>query len=169
MIACCGGVLFIWLPWIDYLYRWTRDSSAADQEPEHWLVVHHDLEVLFRSRRLGDTTLPQLTLQLVINLTCQSALNYDFVCYHLLEEHSDFLVCVVWFFGPFCLRLIHFCHAGRRDGISWRACVEALSGAERVLVWYVHLGMHELQDQLHSFVPSEVSRSMTMGGQLRTD
>ena len=70
--------------------------------------------------------LPQLTLQLVSNLACQSALNYDFICYHLLKEQSEFLVCIVWFSGPFCLRLIRFCHAGRRDGISWRAYVETL-------------------------------------------
>ena len=37
--------------------RWIRDSSAADDGPERWLVVRHDPEVLFRSRRLSDTTL----------------------------------------------------------------------------------------------------------------
>ena len=41
------------------------------------------------------------------------------LCWHLLEEHSDFLVCIVWLSGPFCLRPIQFCHAGGRDGISW--------------------------------------------------
>ena len=62
--------------------------------------------------------LPQLTLQLVSYLASQGALNYDFICCYLLEKHNYFLVYVVWFSGPFCLRLVHFCHAGGRDGIS---------------------------------------------------
>ena len=44
---------------------------------------------------------------------------------------------------------------------------QVASRAERVLVWYVQLGMHELRDELHSFVPSEVYRSRTVGGWLR--
>ena len=75
------------------------DSSAADQKPECWLVVHHDPEVLFHSRQLGDTTLPQLTLQLVSNLACQSALNYDFVA--TASRSTVISWCVVWFSGPF--------------------------------------------------------------------
>ena len=33
---------------------------------------------------------------------------------------------------------------------------QVASAVERVLVWYVHLGMHELQDEQHSFLPSDV-------------
>ena len=70
--------------------------------------------------------LPLLPLQLICDLACQSALYYYFICCHLLEEHTNFLVCIIWLSCPFCLRLFHFYHAGGRDGISWCACVEAL-------------------------------------------
>ena len=58
--------------------------------------------------------LPQLTLLLVSYLASQAALNYCFICCHLLEEHSYFLVCVVGFSVPFFLRLVHFCHVDRQ-------------------------------------------------------
>ena len=36
-------------------------------------------------------------------------------------------------------------------------------------MWCVHSGMHELQCGLHSFVPSDSERSMTVGGRLRVN